>query len=464
MTILKIHDISLQFKSNICFENFTSQIIQGEKIALIGNNGSGKSSLLKLLRREIEPINGCIESKSNLRIEYIDQIINGQSLLSGGEKFNKEFFQKIELNPDLLLLDEPTNHLDSDNKKTLLSIINSLPCAVIFATHDKKLIDQCADTIWHIDNGIIHKFNGDYAAYICQHENNREKLEYQFNELNRKKQDTHNKLMKEQERASKSKQYGRNKYAGDKVNLSAKKRKGETTTGNRKSDISDVRNDLNKQMELIYTPKKINPKFAFDQEKIRSAKNIIEIRNGSAGYEEMVLSDISLQLASSKRLAIKGKNGSGKTTLIKAIMSDESVFVSGEWNKPSKKDIGYLDQFYDGFHEDSPFDAIKYNMPNSNDQEIRRHLNCYLFSTNEQVYADIESLSGGERARLSMAIIASRPFKLLVLDEPTNNIDLETKGHLIEVLNNYNGSLLVISHDNDFLEQINIDSEYRLAV
>ena len=105
MTILKIHDISLQFKSNICFENFTSQITQGEKIALIGNNGSGKSSLLKLLRREIEPINGYIESKSNLRIEYIDQIIDGLPLLSGGEKFNKEFFQKIELNPNLLLLD-----------------------------------------------------------------------------------------------------------------------------------------------------------------------------------------------------------------------------------------------------------------------------------------------------------------------------------------------------------------------
>ncbi len=147
MTILKIHDISLQFKSNICFENFTSQIIQGEKIALIGNNGSGKSSLLKLLRREIEPIKGYIEFKSNLRIEYIDQIIEGQPCLSGGEKFNKEFFQKIKLTPDLLLLDEPTNHLDLDNKKILLSIINSLPCAVIFATHDKELIDQCADTI-----------------------------------------------------------------------------------------------------------------------------------------------------------------------------------------------------------------------------------------------------------------------------------------------------------------------------
>ena len=217
-------------------------------------------------------------------------------------------------------------------------------------------------------------------------------------------------------------------------------------------------------MELIYTPKKINPKFAFNQEKIRSAKNIIEIRNGSIGYKEIVLSKISLQLDSSQRMAIKGNNGSGKTTLIRAIMSDECVFVSGEWEKPSKKDIGYLDQFYDGFYGDSPFDEMKYNMLSANDQEIRRHLNCYLFSANEQVHADIEYLSGGERARLSMAVIASRPFKLLVLDEPTNNIDLETKGHLIEVLNNYNGSLLVISHDNDFLEQINIDSEYLLGV
>jgi len=376
MTILKIHDIFLQFKSNICFENFTSQIIQGEKIALIGNNGSGKSSLLTLLRQEIEPINGYIEPKPNLRIEYIDQIIEGRSRLSGGEKFNQELFQKIELNPDLLLLDEPTNHLDSDNKKTLLSIINSLPCAVIFATHDKELIDQCADTIWHIDNGIIHKFNGDYVAYISKHENNKAKLEHQLNELNRKKGDAHNKLMKEQERAKKSKQYGCNKYAGDRINLSSKKRRGEAATGNRKANISDVRDDLIENMESIYVPKKINPKFAFAQKKICSAKNIIEIRNGSIGYKKALCSEISLQVASSQRMAIKGNNGSGKTTLLKAIMSDDCVSVSGEWEKPCKKDIGYLDQFYEGFHGNSPFDEIKHNMPNANDQEIRRHLNC----------------------------------------------------------------------------------------
>lgn len=462
MVILKIQDISLQFASNICFENFSSQIMQGQKIAVIGNNGSGKSSLLKLLRREVEPICGSIDFNSDLRIEYIDQIIENHTELSGGERFNKEFFQKIELLPDLLLLDEPTNHLDLQNRESLISIINSLSCSIIFATHDKGLVNQCAEVIWHIDRGVIHQFRGSFDEYIKKHEKEKSKIEHKLLELDREKRFVHKKLMKEQERAKKSKQYGRNKYSGDKINLSAKKRKGETTTGNRKADISVYRNELKEKIELIYEPKKIIPKFAFDQMRVRSNRNILEIRDGSIGYNNVILDNISIQLASDQRLAIKGKNGSGKTTLIKAIMSDDQVSVCGEWIIPQKNDIGYLDQFYKNFKGITPFDEIKYNMPNASDSEIREHLNYYLFRSNDQVHADIHTLSGGERARLSMAAIASRPFKLLILDEPTNNIDMETVGHLVDVLNNYTGSLLVISHDNSFLQQIETESEYLL--
>ena len=462
MIILKIQDISLQFASNTCFENFSSQIMQGQKIAIIGNNGSGKSSLLKLLRCEIEPICGSIDFSHDLKIEYIDQIIENHTSLSGGERFNKEFFQKIELSPDLLLLDEPTNHLDLQNRELLISIINSLSCSVIFATHDKALVNQCAEVIWHIDRGMIHQFRGSFDAYIEKHEKEKSKIENKLLELNRERRFVHKKLMKEQERAKKSKQYGRNKYSGDKINLSAKKRKGETTTGNRKADISGYRNELKEKMELIYEPKKITPKFAFDQAKVRSDRNILEIRNGSIGYNNVILNNISIQLTSDQRLAIKGKNGSGKTTLIKAIMSDDQVSVCGEWIIPQKNDIGYLDQFYKNFKGLTPFDEIKYNMPNASDSEIREHLNYYLFRSNNQVHADIQTLSGGERARLSMAAIASRSFKLLILDEPTNNIDMETVGHLIDVLNNYTGSLVVISHDNNFLQQIGVESGYLL--
>ena len=460
--ILKIQNISLQFASNVCFADFTSQIIQGQKIAIIGNNGSGKSSLLKLLRHEIDPICGSIDVQSDLKIEYIDQIIENYVNLSGGERFNKEFFQKIDLSPDILLLDEPTNHLDSQNRESLISIINSLSCSIIVATHDKELINQCAEMIWHIDNGIVHQFKGNFDSYITKHENEKSKLRYKICELNRANRFNHNKLMKEQERAKKSKQYGKNKYSRDKLNLSSKKRKGETTTGNRKGVISDNRKEFKEEMELIYEPKKIIPKFAFDQTKIRSDRNILEVRNGSIGYQNVILNKISIQLSSDQRMAIKGRNGSSKTTLIKAIMSDDKVSISGEWIIPQKKDIGYLDQFYMHFKDTTPFDEIKHNMPNASDHEIRKHLNHYLFRSNDQVYADIKTLSGGERARLGMAVIASKPFKLLILDEPTNNIDMETVDHLVDVLNHYKGSLLVISHDNNFLQQIGVKSEFLL--
>ncbi len=393
MIILKIRELSLQFASNICFENFTTQIMQGQKIAIIGNNGSGKRSLLKLLRCEVDLISNQIKFKSNLSVGYVDQIIEKHENLSGGERFNKEFFQKIESNPDLLLLDEPTNHLDIHNKESLISIVNALPCAVIFATHDKELIDRCAEIIWHIDNGIVHQFRGNYEEYIRQHENNKAKLKQQLCKLSRDKFTVHNKLMKEQERAKKSRQYGQNKYKGDKLNLSAKKRKGETTTGNRKSDISHYRNELVEKLDSIYRPKKIIPKFAFNQIKIRKERNLLEIRHGSIGYHDIILNNISIQLESGQRLAIQGRNGSGKTTLIKAIMSDDQVAIAGEWIVPQSQDIGYLDQFYRSFKTNTPFDEIKLNMPNANDAEIRKHLNYYLFSSNEEVYTDIQTLS-----------------------------------------------------------------------
>ena len=131
---------------------------------------------------------------------------------------------------------------------------------------------------------MIHQFRGSFDAYIEKHEKEKSKIENKLLELDRERRFVHKKLMKEQERAKKSKQYGRNKYSGDKINLSAKKRKGETTTGNRKADISGYRDELKEKMELIYEPKKITPKFAFDQAKVRSDRNILEIRNGSIGY------------------------------------------------------------------------------------------------------------------------------------------------------------------------------------
>ena len=178
------------------------------------------------------------------------------------------------------------------------------------------------------------------------------------------------------------------------------------------------------------------------------------------GYSENqpILSGIILSLGSGERLAITGDNGSGKSTLIKAILGDESVCKTGEWHVIKREDIGYLDQHYSTIYPDKTvLETIADLVPAWPHSEVRRHLNDFLFRKNEEVNALVSTLSGGEKARLSLAQIAAKTPKLLILDEITNNLDLETKEHVVQVLKAYPGAMIVISHEADFLEEIGVN-------
>ena len=177
----------------------------------------------------------------------------------------------------------------------------------------------------------------------------------------------------------------------------------------------------------------------------------------------MILSDVNLNMGGSARIALLGDNGSGKSTLIKAILGDTSLIKQGEWNTPSAHDIGYLDQHYATLQPNKTvLEVITDALPRATYLEIRKHLNDFLFRKNEEVQAIVSSLSGGEKARLSLAQIAAEAPKLLILDEMTNNLDLETRAHVIDVLQAYPGGMIVISHDVDFLKAININIHYQI--
>ena len=187
---------------------------------------------------------------------------------------------------------------------------------------------------------------------------------------------------------------------------------------------------------------------------------VIQISGASVGYFEgqLSLSGISLSLQSGERMAITGDNGSGKSTLIKAILDDESIYKTGDWHAIKREDIGYLDQHYSTLHPDKTvLETIADLVPHLPHTEIRRHLNDFLFRKNEEVNTLVSTLSGGEKARLSLAQIAAKTPKLLILDEITNNLDLETKEHVAQVLKAYPGAIIVISHEADFLEEIGIN-------
>jgi ATPase subunit of ABC transporter with duplicated ATPase domains len=334
-------NLSLSFPHKICFSDFSGQIYCGDRIAIIGRNGCGKSLLLKILQGALEPSSGEIHHPADLVFSYVPQSMEGAQGLSGGEHLYDVLMQAFMGEPNFLLLDEPTNHLDSRHRQGLFRQLKAFSGTLVVVTHDVEVLNKYVDKIWHIDNEVIHVFSGDYLE------------------------------------------------------------------------------------------------------------------------NKPVLEEICFNITGDERVALQGDNGSGKSSLIKAILNDPHVMKQGQWHMPAVSEIGYLDQHYATLPADKKvIEVIMAALPHASYVELRKYLNDFLFRKNEEIEADLSSLSGGEKARLSLAQIAAQSPKLLILDEMTNNLDLETREHVITVLKAYSGAMIVISHDKDFLEKINITTRY----
>ncbi len=462
-----LKDLSLSFANKSCFEDFSTQIYSDSRIAIIGRNGSGKSSLLKILHQRLNPSEGQVIIPDNLCSGYVEQTIDDYHDLSGGQRLNKRLSEALTQSPDLLLLDEPTNHLDQDNRKSLMRMLMGYQGTLIIVSHDTELLRNCIDTLWHIDNHQIHTFSGSYDDYIRETKQQRAHIERELSLLKRDKKDTHTDLMKEQKRAAKSKTKGQKSISQRKwptVVSKAKALQAEQTSGKKKVAIDNKKQHLSDQLSSLRLPEIILPKFSLSAGDI-SKDNILSISGADIGYEKdkIVLSNISLLLGSEERIAIFGKNASGKSTLLKAILDKTSLFKTGNWHLPNAKHIGYLDQHYSTLDpEISVIDHIHKIRPDWHETEARRHLNDFLFRKNEEVSNLASNLSGGEKARLSLSLIAANTPRLLLLDEITNNLDLETKEHVIQVLNAYPGAIIIVSHEEDFINAINITHKYHI--
>lgn len=450
--IIKIKNFSLSFPNKVCFEDFSTEVSFGDRIAIIGRNGEGKSSLLKMI----------VDQNRNISLAYIPQIIENFDSLSGGERFNKSLSLALGKNPSILLLDEPTNHLDIENRKSLMRMLNSYCGTLIVVTHDEELLQNCCDILWHIDNGKITIFRGKYADYIRECQAQYQSVSRQMHLLKLEKKSMHEKLMREQQRAAKSKASGGKKIANKKWMKSvadSKAMKAEKSQGKNLKNLDEKKEKLTEQLSEMYIPEIIVPKFYLPFQKIGD-EMIVSISDGAIGYSEknFFATNINFSIMSREHVAIVGKNGSGKTTLLKAIMNDPSIVKKGDWHVPKISEIGYLDQHYGNLNpEKSAIEIIAEANPSWTHAEIRKHLNDFLFRKNEEVNCIVKNLSGGEKARLSLAKIAANVPKLLILDEITNNIDLETKNYIAEILQRYPGTMIIVSHDQAFLEKIRID-------
>jgi len=462
---IKLENISLTFNHKICFQNFSAVINYGDRIAVIGNNGSGKTALVKAIAGCANILEGEIYIPDGIITGYVPQTIESYPQLSGGQRFNKELSLALSKNPDLLILDEPTNHLDIYNRKSLMGMLERFKGALLIVSHDEELLNKNADILWHIEGGKIKIFNGKYRDYKINAALTKNSLEEEKKMLEREKKSAHKKLMKQQERASKSRKGGEKKREEAKwapIAAGIKKSGAEVSAGKQKSEISQRRYDINERLKSLEISEEITPSFYLNSS---SVSFNLSVSQGSAGYENNeVLSDINIAIAAGQKAALIGRNASGKTTLLRALTDDRNVLKNGVWIVPKKENIGYLDQHYSNLDfNKTVIEFISYIAPQWTNAQIRKHLNDFLFRKNEEVNEKIPLLSGGEKARISLAAIACRVPQLLILDEITNNLDLLTKEHIAQILSVYPGSLLIVSHEPEFIKKIGIKDIYVAA-
>ncbi len=468
--LIQLIDISLYFSEKLCFEEFNYQIHTGERIALIGDNGTGKSSMLKIIKKLIPPNDGLVMYADNLTVGYVPQLINHADSISGAERFNQALTQALIQNPQVLLLDEPTNHLDQKNRRSLMRLLQQFSGTLIIASHDVNLLRSDEFCFWHFNQQRIELFEGNFEHYQRQIKLQREAIEMEIAHLKQQKKQNHLSLMKEQQRAKNSRLKGEKSIKQAKwptIVSNSKMLKSQETSGKKKKRLSANKEDLVHRLQEISIEEEIMPQFPISGEFVmrsNSSKALVTITEGIIAYDkQVILNSINLNITGTSRLAICGPNGSGKSTLLKAIMGDPSVTKKGLWVIPADQDIGYLDQHYHLLMEkNTVMQTIEQCRPDWTHAEIRHHLNRFLFRKNEQVYNLVSQISGGEKARLTLAKIAAKPPMLLILDEITNNLDLKTRNHVITLLKNYPGPFVVISHDDDFLHLIGINETYSL--
>jgi ATP-binding cassette subfamily F protein 3 len=498
--------ITKYYGSNLILDDISLRIIQGEKIGLIGKNGSGKSTIFKIISKMEDYSSGNLILQKNLKIGYliqdftnflekdvnevlysgfedllaierkinhslkliedhtspaynenlknygklqetfeslggyeIDEKIKKIKLglkisddflnkkvreLSGGEK-NRVFLAKALVDePDLLLLDEPTNHLDLSSIKWLEEFVKGYKKSIFLISHDRYFLDNTIDKIYELNHTGIEIFNGNYSYYVVEKERRYLKELELF--LAQEKQ-----IKQMEDAIRRFRHWGSN---GDSDSMFIK--------------AENMRKRI-ERMEKIEKPKvEKNISFDFDSQG-RSGKRVIKIENISKQIKDKLLfKNISLDLYLGEKLGIIGSNGSGKSTLLKMILDEAEGITLGTNLK-----IAYLDQnltftdykatLIDVFRDES---IVK-------EGDLHRCLAKFHFYK-EDLNKKIESLSGGEKARLKLAIMINNGFNLLILDEPTNHLDLHFKEILEETLAAFNGTLLFISHDRYFLNKI----------
>jgi ABC transport system ATP-binding/permease protein len=468
--LISLNDVSLTFAGPPLLNAVNLQIDDGERLGLLGRNGAGKSTLLKILEGKITPDSGDVNRQPGLRVASLQQDVpvdlvgpvraylhevcgvprsdvaweietridsTAHNLmidldarieeLSAGSKRRVLLAAALVRDPDLLILDEPTNHLDIDAISHLEEVLQRRRGTLIFVTHDRSFLRTLATRILDLDRGVLRSYRSGYDAYLERREEEL-RIESEQDKLFDKKLAQEEAWLRRGIKARRTRNEGRVKAL---ESLRAERRARREDVGRAKAQI---------------------------QEAEKSGRVVIRCKDLRFAYPDApIVRDFTATILRGDRIGILGPNGCGKTTMIDLLLGDippqEGEVVAG-----TKLEVAHFQQLHDMLDEtktvvENVADGGEMISVGGRDRHVVGYLRDFLF-TPEQIQGSILKLSGGERRRLQLARILSRPCNLLVLDEPTNDLDLETLELLEDLLIEFQGSLLVVSHDRAFLDNV----------
>ncbi|MBD2500062.1 ribosomal protection-like ABC-F family protein [Anabaena azotica] len=488
------------------FQGVHVSIEQGNRIALVGSNGVGKSTLLKILAGQIHPHIGSVmghgsvyylpqistikeEITTNTVLDFltsisdewwqIQEILQTQfhtdidlylpvKNLSGGELTKLFLAIGLSKQPDLLLLDEPTNHMDLQALESLRQFLINFSGAFVIVSHKPFFLDQVTDVTWELTPVGLQVYGGNFSYY-------REQKEIELDAAMRSHEVARKELkrvqataIQEQQRAAQAQRNGRAKLLNGSIDRAAAgtmKAKAQVSAGTaKKNHEAAVAKATQKVAETKIKTHKVTSIQL--EEKNHKRRNLVNIEGANLWISERkLIENIQLNIVTGDRISIIGANGSGKSSLVKAILGTDThttYFQSGEVSLAPNLKAVYLDQTYQLVNrQQTILENMQTANPSLNYQQLRQQLGHFLFKYND-VHKSASVLSGGELARLAIAIISISEIDLLILDEPTNNLDIETTQQMISAINEYQGAILVISHDIDFMSRINITQSFQL--
>ncbi|WP_324718825.1 ABC-F family ATP-binding cassette domain-containing protein [Limosilactobacillus fermentum] len=511
MLLLQTNDVLRRFGADVLFHNINLQVVDHARVALVGRNGAGKTTLLKMIAGITQPDEGTITKAKGLSIGYLaqDQGLDSQNSiwaeldtvfgslhqmeaeihhlegqlatvdsttdryqeilrdydrlqeqfqeaggfeidsrmrgvltgfgfeeenyqrpvnsLSGGQKTKLALAKILLQAPQLLILDEPTNHLDMGVLTWLEDYLKGYSGALLIVSHDRYFLDRVVNEVYDLDNQTLHHYTGNYSAFV---KNKTARL------------------------ATEMKHYEQQQKEIAKLEDFVNKNLVRASTTKR----AQARHRQLEKMERIERPQTDDKSihFSFSSQK-ESGNEVLDVEDLKIGYQDTVLAGpLTFNERKGQRIGIIGPNGIGKSTLLKTLLKKMPA-IAGTIKFGANLDIGYYDQEQQQLHpEKTVLDEVWDDHPEIDETQIRNLLGSFLF-VGDDVYKHVSDLSGGQKARLELTKLSFEPINFLILDEPTNHLDIDSREVLEGAINDFDGTVLFISHDRYFINQVATD-------